>query len=147
MRNFIYILTIITFFSCNRKSGELNLCGLGILKPYYLTGLNYEGGIFAIKQKYKEEYITVKTGQNSGIVKIRFDVNCKGETGNFVSETYNLKYESTTMNDSIVNQTVLIARNLNNWTPGTNDDNENINSFKFLAIKVINGKIKEILPK
>jgi hypothetical protein len=147
MRNFIYILTIITFFSCNRKSGELNLCGLGILKPYYLTGLNYEGGIFAIKQKYKEEYITVKTGQNSGIVKIRFDVNCKGETGNFVSETYNLKYESTTMNDSIVNQTVLIARNLNNWTPGTNDDNENINSFKFLAIKVINGEIKEILPK
>jgi len=51
------------------------------------------------------------------------------------------------MNDSIVNQTVLIARNLNNWTPGTNDDNENINSFKFLAIKVINGEIKEILPK
>ena len=147
MRNFIYILTIITFFSCNRKSGELNLCGLGILKPYYLTGLNYEGGIFAIKQKYKEEYITVKTGQNSGIVKIRFDVNCKGETGNFVSETYNLKYESTTINDSIVNQIVLIARKLNNWIPGTNDDNENINSFKFIAVKVINGEIKEILPK
>ena len=147
MRNLIYILTIITFFSCNRKSGELDLCGLGILKPYYLTGLNYEGGMFAIKQKYKEEYITVKKGRNSGIVKIRFDVNCKGETGNFESETYNLKYESTTMNDSIVNQTVLIARNLNNWTPGINDDNENINSFKFLAIKVINGEIKEILPK
>jgi hypothetical protein len=147
MRNLIYILTIITFFSCNRKSGELDLCGLGILQPYYLTGLNYEGEIFAIKQKYKEEYITVKNGQNSGIVKIRFDVNCKGETGNFEFETYNLKYESITMNDSIVNQTVLIARNLNNWTPGTNDDNENINSFKFLAIKVINGEIKEILPK
>ena len=29
----------------------------------------------------------------------------------------------------------------------TNDDNEKINSFKFLAIKVINGEIKEILPK
>ena len=147
MRNFIYILTIITFFSCNRKSGELNLCGLGILKPYYLTGLNYEGGIFAIKQKYKEEYITVKTGQNSGIVKIRFDVNCLGETGNFEFETYTLNYESTTINDSIVNQIVLIARKLNNWIPGTNDDNENINSFKFIAVKVINGEIKEILPK
>ena len=103
--------------------------------------------MYAIKEKYKQEYIPVKKGKNSGIIKIRFDVNCKGETGNFVSETYNLKYESTTMNDSIVNQTVLIARNLNNWTPGTNDDNEKINSFKFLAIKVINGEIKEILPK
>ena len=147
MRNLIYILTIITFFSCNRKSGELALCGLGILKPYYLTGLDYEGGMFAIKEKYKTEYITVKEGQNSGIVKIRFDVNCKGETGNFEFETYNLKYQATIMNDSIVNQTVLIARKLNNWIPGTNAVNENINSFKFIAIKVINGEIKEILPK
>jgi len=147
MRNLIYILIITIFFSCNKKKGELDLCGLGILRPYYLTGLDYEGGIFAIKEKYKNEYITVKKGQNSGIVKIRFDVNCKGETGNFEFETYNLNYELTTINDSIVNQTVLIARKLNDWTSGTNDDNENINSFKFLAIKVINGEIKEILPK
>lgn len=147
MRNLIYILIITLFFSCNKKTGELDLCGLGILRPYYLTGLDYEGGIFAIKEKYKKEYITVKKGQNSGIVKIRFDVNCKGETGNFEFETYNLNYELTTINDSIVNQTVLIARKLNDWTSGTNDDNENINSFKFLAIKVINGEIKEILPK
>lgn len=123
------------------------MCGLGILKPYYLTGLDYKGGIFAIKEKYKKEYITVKKGQNSGIVKIRFDVNCKGETGNFEFETYNLNYESTTLNDSIVNQTVLIAKKLNNWIPGTNDNNEKINSFKFLAIKIIDGEIKEILPK
>ncbi|MCD8411131.1 hypothetical protein [Tenacibaculum finnmarkense] len=147
LRNLIYILTIITFFSCNRKSGELDLCGLGILKPYYLTGLDYQGGLFAIKEKYKEEYIPVKKGQNSGIVKIQFDVNCEGETGNFEFETYNLKYESITMNDSITNQTVSIAKKLNNWIPGTNDNNENINSFKFIAIKVVNGEIKEILPK
>ena len=147
MRNLIYILAVITFFSCNSKSGELDLCGLGILKPYYLTGLDYKGGMFAIKEKYKKEYINVKKGHNSGIVKIRFDVNCLGETGNFEFETYTLNYESTTINDSIVNQIVLIARKLNNWIPGTNDDNENINSFKFIAVKVINGEIKEILPK
>jgi hypothetical protein len=70
-----------------------------------------------------------------------------GETGNFEFETYTLNYESTTINDSIVNQIVLIARKLNNWIPETNDDNENINSFKFIAVKVINGEIKEILPK
>ncbi|MFT5147209.1 MAG: hypothetical protein ACI9H1_001943 [Polaribacter sp.] len=147
MRNLIYILILTIFFSCNRKSGELDLCGLGVLKPYYLTGLDYKGGIYAIKEKYNQEYIPVKKGKISGIVKIRFDVNCKGETGNFDVETYNLKYESTTINDSIVNQTVLIAKKLNNWIPGTNDDHENINSFKFIAIKLINGEIKEIVPK
>ena len=147
LRNLIYILVITIFFSCNRKSGELDLCGLGILKPYYLTGLDYKGGMYGIKEKYKKEYIPVKKGKNSGIVKIRFDVNCLGETGNFEFETYTLNYESTTINDSIVNQIVLIARKLNNWIPGTNDDNENINSFKFIAVKVINGEIKEILPK
>lgn len=136
-----------TFFCCNRKSGELELCDLGILKPYYVTGLDYEGGIFAIKERYQKEYITVKKGKTSGIIKIRFDVNCKGKTGNFEYETYNLKYEPTIMSDSIINQTVLIAKKLNNWIPGTNDNNENINSFKFIAIKVINGEIKEILPK
>jgi len=142
-----YILTILVFFSCNKKSGELKLCELGILKPYYLTGLDYKGGIYAIKQKYKSKYIPVIKGPNSGIVKIRFDVNCLGETGNFEFETYNLNYKSTTLNDSIVNQTLSIAKKLDDWIPGTNDDNENINSFKFIAIKIIHGEIKEILPK
>ncbi|WP_233900317.1 hypothetical protein [Tenacibaculum piscium] len=147
MKKLIYILILLLFFSCNRKSGELNLCGLGILKPYYVTGLDYKGGIYAIKEKYKQEYIPVKTGENSGIVKIRFDVNCLGETGNFEFETYNLNYKSTTINNSIVNQTISIAKKLDHWIPGTNDDNENINSLKFIAIKLINGEIKEILPK
>jgi hypothetical protein len=147
LRNLIYILTIILFFSCNRKSGELDLCGLGVLKPYYLTGLDYKGGMYAIREKYKQEYIPVKKEKNSGIVKIRFDVNCLGETGNFEFDTYNLNYKSTTLNDSIINQTISIAKNLDNWIPGTNDDNETINTFKFLAIKINNGKIKEILPK
>ena len=147
LRILIFILTVLLFFSCNRKSGELELCGLGILKPYYVTGLDYKGGMYAIKEKYNKEYIPVTKGLNSGIIKIRFDVNCMGKTGNFEVETYNLKYKLTTINDSIVHQTVSIAKKLDQWIPGTNDDNENINSFKFLAIKVINGKIKEILPK
>lgn len=147
MKNLIYILTITIFFSCNRKSGELKLCGLGILKPYYLTGLDYNGGMYVIKKKYNDEYFPVTNGVNSGIVKIRFDVNCMGETGNFVFETYNLLYQPTILNDSIVNQTISIAKKLDDWIPGTNDKNENINSFKFIAIKVKDGKIKEILPK
>ncbi|MCF6361488.1 MAG: hypothetical protein L3J29_12095 [Cyclobacteriaceae bacterium] len=125
----------------------MELCGLGILKPYYFTGLEYNGGMYAIKEKYINEYIPVKNGINSGIVKIRFDINCKGEAGNYEFETYNLKYEPTTLNDSIVNQTISIAKELDNWIPGTNDENENINSFKFIAIKISNGDIKEILPK
>ncbi len=80
-------------------------------------------------------------------IKGTYDGTISDVKGNFEFETYNLNYELTTINDSIVNQTVLIARKLNDWTSGTNDDNENINSFKFLAIKVINGEIKEILPK
>ena len=103
--------------------------------------------MYAIKEKYKQEYIPVKKGKNSGIIKIRFDVNCLGETGSFEFETYNLNYKSTTINDSIINQTISIAKKLNNWIPGTDEDKENINSFKFIAIKVINGEIKEILPK
>ena len=147
MRNLTYILIILVSFSCNRKSGELKLCGIGILKPYYLTGLDYKGGMFAIKEKYKSEYIPVKKGENSGIVKIRFDVNCKGETGNFEFETYSLSYEPVTLNDSIVNQTVSIAKRLVDWIPGVNGDGEKINSFKFISIKLDDGEIKEILPK
>ncbi len=147
MRNLICILITITLFSCNRKSGELELCGLGILKPYYLTGLEYEGGIFAIKEKYKKEYFPVSGNKNTGIIKIRFDVNCKGETGNFEFEAYNLNYESTAINDSIVDQAIAIAKKLDNWISGTNEDNENINSFKFIALKVVDGEITEILPK
>lgn len=125
----------------------MELCGLGVLKPYYFTGLEYEGGTPAIRQKFENKYIPITTGENSGIVKVRFDVNCRGETGNFEAETYNLSYKKTALNDSISNQVISIVKELDAWIPGTNEENEPVNSFRFVAVRFKKGIITQILPK
>jgi len=147
MKVIVYTLFTLALIACNRKSGELDLCGIGILQPYYFTGLTYEGGTYAIKEQFYSKYAPVLSGKHSGIVKIRFDVNCLGETGNFEVDQFNLNYQPTSLNDSISTQLLSITKQLDGWIPGTNDDNEPINSFKFLAIKLVDGQITEILPK
>jgi len=147
MKTIIYILFTFALLSCNRKSGELDLCGIGVLQPYYFTGLTYKGGTYAIKEQFRTKFTPVLNGENSGIIKIRFDVNCLGETGNFEVNQFSLNYQAITLNDSVSSQLLSIAKQLDGWIPGKNEDNEPVNSFKFLAIKLVDGQITEVLPK
>ena len=145
LRYIVFILFII-LLACHVKDEDFELCGIGILKPYYVTGLDYHGEIYAIEQAFNKNYVP-PTDNNTGIVKIRFQVNCHGDTGNFQYESYNLEYEKMDLNDSIEIQIRKITRGLDEWIPGRNDAGENVNSFKFLSFRLDNGIITEILPK
>lgn len=145
---FVLILFFpILFFSCSNSSNEFELCGLGILRPYYYPQLNYEGEFYAIKEAYKEKYREVISLNNTGIIKIRFHVNCQGETGNFLVETYSLDYEPYTLDVQISDQLLKITQGLNGWIAAIDEDGETVNSHKFLSFRVVDGKIINILPK
>lgn len=141
----IFLIFLLSIYGCN--SQEYSLCGMGIKKPYYYTDLKYEGGLYAIKEVFKSDYQVVNAPDNNGIVRIIFDVNCKGKSGNFKVETYSLAYQQAKINEAITTQILSIVKELKAWIPGRNDEGEPVNSFKFFAIKIVNGEIQEILPK
>lgn len=129
------------------KQNDFKLCGLGVTRPYYYTGLDYEGGLYSKQKDILARYIPVKSGENTGIVKMYFKVNCNAEVGDFYYEEYNLDYQKTDLNDSIETQLMDGLRQLSNWIPGKDEKGNTVNSHTFLTFRIMNGEVIEILPK
>lgn len=130
--------------SCQQK--KFPLCGLGVVMPYYYTGLEYKGGIYEIEKEILSSYNIVKT-QNNGIAKISFKVNCKGELGDLNYEAYDLSYNQTTLNDTIRSQLIAAISKLSDWSIGTDSEGNTVNSHSFLSFRIKEGEITQILPK
>jgi hypothetical protein len=140
----LFLLYFLT--SCSSGNSEFKLCS-GIKRPYYFPTLEYKGDFYKIKNHFFNNYTTIQLPNNNGIVKIRFHVNCKGETGNFFTDTYSLDYKKTTINKDITEQLLNLTKSLKDWIPARNEEGENINSHKFFAFKIIKGDLIDILPK
>lgn len=80
-------------------------------------------------------------------MRIKFIVNCKGEVGNLEVETYSLSYKKTILNRKIVEQFFYLIEGLKDWIPAVDSKGERVDSFKFYAFKIVDGKLKDILPK
>lgn len=146
MTKHLSFILLLTLFSCHEKNDNFELCGMGITRPYYVTGLDYKGELYAIEKEFRQHFKSPQTN-STGIAKIKFQVNCHGESGNFNYEEYNLDYKKVDLNDSIKIQIEQITKGLDQWIPGKDDDGENVNSFKFLSFRLHDGIIIEILPK
>lgn len=144
------VLTILVLLvSCNHSNGtssDFHLC-TNDKHPYYYPPLEYKGGFYEVKEHFFKGYEEIKGKDNTGIIRIKFQVNCKGETGNFEVETYSLSYKKMNLNKNIVEQFVRLTKCLDNWIPAIDDNGGNVDSYKFFAFKIIDGKLQEILPK
>ena len=146
MRIIINFLICICFLSCSKNTEKFELCS-GEKRPYYYPSLKYKGDFYEIKKHYYSNYKTIESLNNNGIVKIRFNINCKGESGNYFLETYNMDYKSILMSENITKQLLNLTKDLNDWIPAYNVDGNSINSHKFFAFKIVKGVLTDILPK
>lgn len=107
-------------------------------KPY----LDEKGNLLKL---FQNKYDVSKVKKESGLIRIRFLVNCKGETGRFriISSDYN--YKEKTFDSNITNQLLNITKNLKGWQIFERNDNARDYYF-YLIFKIDNGVIKEILP-
>ena len=142
----LLLLLFLALQSCTQNKESFALCGMGIAKPYYYTGLKYKGEIYQIEKEVSKHYIPISTN-NTGIAKIRFKVNCKGELEEIAYEEYNLNYQKVNLNDSLEVQIRSIVTGLNDWIPGMDEDGQTVNSHSFLSFRILDGQIQEILPK
>jgi hypothetical protein len=133
-----------------QQDSAFKVCGTGRKNPYYYPAVQYYGEFKAIKQYYSRFYDSEKfklLADNSGIVRIQFTINCKGETGLYAVENCDYNYKACNINEVIVEELLSLTKKLNGWIPAKDKQNETIDSHKFLAFKIKNGAIVDILPK
>ena len=149
-RTKILVLIVLLSSSWSIAQSEFKLCNDSTRTPYYYPGISFPGGTWKLKKIFNEDWPVIKKehrGINNGLVVIHFDINCWGETGNFEVKTYNSNYELKKINKKITDNLLSKFEALKGWIPGKNEKDEFINSHSFLAFKIKNGNLIEILPK
>ncbi len=116
------------------------------LKQYFnfSQGLQYEGEMLKIKEQFELAYVPVEVNE-SGWVRIRFVVNCRGESGRFRMICSDEHYESREFDSRITDQLMSITKSLDGWKPLPDSENPD-EYYQYLIFKIENGDIIEILP-
>lgn len=111
------------------------------------NGPQYEGG----RPKFVED-ITSSFDPNiknsfTGLVRVRFVVNCMGETGRFRLLSSGLDYQPNQIDENIKNHLIDIVKKLKGWkTQSKNGTEPARDYYQFVIFKMENGKIREVLP-
>jgi len=126
-----------TFKLCNNEV---------FLKQYFnfSQGLQYEGEMLQIKERFALTYVPVDVSE-SGWVRIRFVVNCRGESGRFRMICSDENYGSREFDSRITDQLMTITKSLEGWKLLPDSDNPD-EYYQYLIFKIENGDIIEILP-
>lgn len=116
------------------------------VKQYFnfSQGMQYEGEKTAMVEVFREKYQAIDVPQ-SGWVRIRFIVNCKGESGRFRLTASNTLYQAQEFDSRITDQLRSITQSLNGWKPLPDRDDPR-DYYQYLTFKIENGALKEILP-
>lgn len=126
---------------------DFYLCNQADIFQYHNNelGLEYEGEKIALDAVFREKYVPPSDAAGSGLIRIRFVVNCKGETDRFRVIAMNEQYQATAFDDRVVQQLLAICKNLDGWTPKKYQDKE-IDFYQHLIFKIKEGQLIEIMP-
>lgn len=107
-------------------------------------GIQYSGGKRVIDSLFFSGYKTVHL-QESGLIRIRFVVNCKGESGRFRILSSDLHYQPFVFSDDILDQLLEITRSMDQWEPKIWHEMK-VDYYQYLIFRIENGKLLHILP-
>lgn len=147
----IILLCLVGNLCFAQVTDNLELCGDKKVYPYYYLQQsgNYIPDFYQVKklfetQFHKEDYS--KLENNTGILHITFWVNCKGETGNYSTESFSFDYKYCNLNDILKQKILDLVKSLKIWKPIAG--NQLIQNFhQYYIFKIQNGEIIDILPK
>lgn len=117
-----------------------------LIQYYSLGEKTYTGGKIAIEKFFEENYDTTKTHDQSGLVRIRFIVNCKGESGRFRILGMDPTYKELDFDASITDQLLALTKSLDSWKVFKNQAGREKEYYQYLIFKIQNGRIVEIMP-
>ena len=127
------------FKTCNGDENAFQYFNTG-------EGLRYKGEKTALVSKIYNSYRPVKNSENqSGYFRIRFMVNCNGETGRFRILSSDFDYQDKRFDEAITKQLLSIVKSLDGWQIMTKNE-KSLDYYQYLIFKLENGRIIEILP-
>ena len=109
------------------------------------NGLQYKGEKIAI-DKYFEKNFKGKSQKNeTGLLTIRFIVNCEGKTGRFRIEGMDSNYQLKKFDEALENQILKLTKQMDGWIVGELQG-QKLDYYQYLTFKLEGGQIIEIMP-
>ncbi len=145
----IVFFLLCSFYVKAQEIKDFKPCGNGYYYPYYNNRISYTPDFYIVKKYFKENYKETKyknISNNTGMIHIVFNVNCKGETGNYSIETFDYDYKYCMINEIIKSEFLKLTQELKIWNV-INESAEIQNFHKYFIFKIKNGKLTEILLK
>ena len=126
---------------------NFTLCDEKNTKQYHNLNydMQYEGEKYAINKTFLAQYKPLKKSKDSGMVRIRFIVNCKGHSGRFRMISAGYDYKEKQIDKAITDQLMSITKGLTGWKK-LSDKRGPKDYYQYLVFKITDGQIKEILP-
>ena len=123
---------------------EWKLCGIGTLIGSYHSAAPkiYKG----TKLQFKEFILTNfdnKGLTDSGMLNLRFHVNCNGQVGNLEINALNSDFEKSHLSQRFVDQVIQLISQPTNWETFAGED---YNYYMYLNFIIKDGDITEIIP-
>jgi hypothetical protein len=134
-------------FDPKMDNKNFQICNEAHIFQYFNNseGLQYEGEKLAIEKAFANQYDVKIVRKESGLVRIRFVVNCKGETDRFRVIAMNENYEPYNFDPRLTQQLLAITKRLKGWQPKTYN-NAPTDYYQYLIFKIKDAEIIEILP-
>jgi hypothetical protein len=126
---------------------DFKLCYPKYIFQYFniSKGVEYTGEKLAIENEFKTKYKPISIQGETGLVRIRFVVNCKGETDRFRLISMDTEYNPKAFDKSITDQLTEITKSLKGWKPKFYEEMP-IDYYQYLIFKLRDGHITHILP-
>lgn len=134
-------------FTAEMDAEEFEICNSEALVKQYFhfdQGLQYKGEKKKLTALFMDTYKPVEIKQ-SGLIRIRFIVNCKGNTGRFRMIGADQNYQEQAFDERITSQLLKITQSLDGWIIHTKR-NKARDYYQYLIFKIVNGKLIEIMP-
>jgi hypothetical protein len=108
-------------------------------------GVQYKGEKAAIDEYFRGGLITKGTNEDTGIITIRFIVNCEGNTGRFRVQGMDNNFKEKKFSSELTNHILTLTKKMNGWIIGT-DRGQVFNYYQYLSFKIEAGTLIEIMP-
>ena len=134
-------------FDSTLDNKDFFLCNENNIIQYHNNskGLEYEEEKPAINEAFKKDYKPIPDTSQNGSIRIRFVVNCKGQTDRFRMIGMDESYQSMQFNAAITDQLLKITKQLDGWIPKS-DGGKEVDYYQYLIFKINYGEIIEIMP-
>jgi len=127
-----------SFILCNKENQIMQYFSDG-------NGLQYIDEKAEILKEFHKNYKSNKSNTDTGVLTLRFIVNCQGETDRFRLYEMDNNYQEIKFSKSVSDQILSIAKSLKGWKSKKLNGTP-IDYYQILSFKIEQGEIIDILP-